>query len=265
VAWDHLERIGEPALPFLEDATRASADVRVRVQSERFLKEWSRREVLHRWVEFCRAGRFDLEDGAFLIAASEYPDLDVALYRKALDNFAGVLRGRLATARTTDEAVKKISSFLFAEVGFQGNVAEYYDPENSYLHRVMDRKKGIPISLATVFLCVARRVSVRVEGVGMPQHFLLKYRSSIFSPRSPQGDAAGEVFIDVFHSGRLLTARNCARFLAEAQIPFRDDYLRAVPDREILSRMLGNLLRIYMEAEDQRRHDRVAAMLKLLA
>jgi regulator of sirC expression with transglutaminase-like and TPR domain len=253
VAWENLENIGEQGLPFLERAARDSQDSRVRVQSERFLKEWGRREVFRRWVEFCRGGRLDLEEGAFLIASTEYPDIDMAPYRGALDGYAQVLRRRLEKTRTVDEGVKRVSSLLFGELGLKGNAAEYSNPENSYLNRVLDLRKGIPITLATLFLCIARRISLPVEGVGMPQHFLLKYRG-----------ASGEVFVDAFHGGKTFTARDCAAMLAEAQIPFRADHLRAVTDREMLARMLGNLLRVYLSLEDRRRYDRISAMLKLL-
>ena len=253
VAWENLERIGAPALPEVERAALEAEDPRVRAQSNRFLKEWSRREVFRRWVDLCRGPTLDLEDGVFLIAESEYPDCDMGKYRTQLDGYAQVLKGRIATARTTDEAVRRISALLFHEIGYRGNSKEYYNPENSYLNRVFDLKRGLPITLATVFLLTARRVGVAVEGVGMPQHFLLKYRG-----------ASHEVFIDVFKSGILLTAQDCARRLAEAQVEFHADHLRAVSDREILSRTLGNLLRVYHNAEDTRRSGRITAMLKLL-
>jgi regulator of sirC expression with transglutaminase-like and TPR domain len=254
VAWDHLERLGDAALPVVERAAREADDARVRAQAARFLKEWSRREVFRQWVTFCRQDRLDLEQGAFLIARTEYPTLDVAAHRQTLDRYSNVLRGRLRGARTTEDAVKKTAHFLFQDMGFRGNQEEYYNPENSYLHRVLELKRGIPISLAVVFLLVARRLSIPVHGVSLPQHFLLKFR-----------EPGREVFVDAFHGGTLLSARDCARFLKDAGIPFREDYLRAVPDREILRRMLGNLLRIYMAAEDVRRMHRVGAMLKLLA
>ena len=253
VAWDHLERIGEPVLAVLEKARQEAPDVRVRVQSGRFLKEWSRREVLRSWVDFCRRREVELEEGSLLIARSEYPDVDVDAYRRVLDGYAQVLRQRLERARTTEEAVKKIAHLLFNEVGLKGNAVEYYNPDNSYLNRVLDLKRGIPISLGVVFLLTARRLSVPVEGVNMPRHFLLKCRAP-----------SHEVFVDCFHGGRLLDAHDCARLLADAQIAFLPDHLRAVSDREILSRMLGNLLRIYHSVEDQRRAGRVAAMLKLV-
>jgi regulator of sirC expression with transglutaminase-like and TPR domain len=254
VAWDNLERIGAPALPFIAETMRRTDDARVRVQSGRFLKEWSRREVFRRWVEFSKQGTFDLEEGAFLIAETEYPDGDMKRYREMLDGYAGVLRRRLPTARTTDEAVRMLSKLLFGEVGFKGNSEDYGNPDNSYLNRVIDSKRGIPITLSTVFLVVARRLSLPVHGVGMPFHFLLKYRGP-----------SGEVFLDAFHGGKSITARECAAILAREKVSIREEHLRAVSDQEILARMLGNLLRVYLKAEDQRRYERISAMLKLLS
>lgn len=254
VAWDELERIGEPALPFLARASQTATDPRVRVQSGRFLKEWSRREVFRRWTQFCRGKDLDLEEGAFLIAETEYPDVDMVPYRHRLDEFARVLRQRLLTARTTDDAVRRISALLFGEVGFKGNAGDYYNADNSYLNRVLDQKKGIPITLAVIYLLVARRLLVPVHGVGAPHRFLLKYRGT-----------GREAFIDVFHGGRLLGAGECARFISEAGVSFEEDHLRAVPDKAILVRMLANLVRLYATSGDHRRRDRVSVMLKILA
>src|SRR5262245_5773564 len=165
VAWENLEKIGAQALPFLEMASRESRDARVKTQSARFLTEWRRREVFRRWVELCRRGDIDLEEGAFLIAESEYPGTEMAPYRKMLDRFAEALRHRLISARTAEEAARRIATLLFQEVGLRGNAAEYYNPENSYLHRVLDLKRGIPISLGAIFMLVARRVGVPIDGV----------------------------------------------------------------------------------------------------
>jgi len=254
VAWENLERIGETALPVLRQATRDAPDPRVQAQCARFLREWRRREVLRRWVDFCKCGRLHLEEGIFLIAETEYPETDMDVYRRKLEEYATSLRTRLDRARTVDDAVKEIAAFLFSEVGFHGNSEDYYNPDNSYMNRVLDLKKGIPISLSALFILVARRLSVPVSGVGLPQHFVLKYRG-----------ASGEVFIDPFHGGQLLSVRECVKFLSQAHIPFLEDYLRAVSDGEMLTRMLGNLLKIYLSHNDQRRSDRISAMLKLLS
>src|SRR5262245_3105934 len=90
VAWENLEKIGAPALPCLEAAREGSRDARVKAQATRFLTEWSRREVFRRWVDLCRRGDVRLEEGAFLIAESEYPGTDMAPYRRMLDRYAEV-------------------------------------------------------------------------------------------------------------------------------------------------------------------------------
>ncbi len=254
VAWANLEKLGPVVLPYLDQARRNGNDPRVRIQCGRFIQEWLRREALARWVRLCKEGPVQLEEGAFLIAESEYPELDVAAYRAQLDGYAEEVRGRLRRARSVDDGVAALSRYLFEELGFRGDRENYHDPENSYLNRVLDERKGIPISLCAVFLCVARRLSLPVYGVGLPRHFCLKYRSP-----------NGERFIDAFNGGRLITVRDCVQFLSSAHLPFLDDCLRAVSDREMLIRMLGNLLRIYCSRGDQRRSDRVAGMLKMLS
>lgn len=254
VAWANLEKLGPAVLPYVDQARRNGNDARVRIQCGRFIQEWLRRDALARWVRFSKEGPVQLEEGAFLIAATEYPELEVQKYREQIDGYAEEVRGRLRNRHSIDEAVSTLSQVLFHELGFRGNVENYYDPDNSYLNRVLEERKGIPISLCALFLLVARRLSFPVYGVGLPRHFCLKYRS----PR-------GELFIDAFHGGRLMTVRDCAHFLSSAHLPFLEDCLRAVSDREMLIRMLGNLLRIYCARGDQRRADRIAGMLKMLS
>lgn len=254
VAWQHLEQMGAAVLPYVRQSVQDAPDARVRVQCQRFLTEWRRREALRRWATFAKGGPLQLEEGVFLLATTEYPHVDMSPCRRKLDDFASTLRGRIATVKSTDEAVARIADFLFGEVGFRGNAEDYYSPENSYLNRVLDRRLGIPISLSVLFLLVARRLSVPMYGVGLPRHFVLKFRGR-----------SGEIFVDPFHGGRFLSTRECLQFLSKAQIPYLTDCLRAVTDAEIVTRMLGNLLRIYLNAGDQRRYDRISLMLKVMA
>lgn len=254
VVWDHLERLGEGVLPDVEQASRESDDPRVRAQARRYLTEWARREVFREWVTYCREGGASLEAGVFLVARSEYPHADIKACRAVLDEYGELLRKRVRTARTTADAVAKISHFLFEENGFRGNEDNYNHPDNSYLNRVLELRRGIPISLAVLYLLVCDRVSVRVSGVGLPGHFVLKYR-----------EQRSETFVDVFRGGRLRTARDCAAYVVRAGLEFRASYLEEVTSRDILRRMLGNLLKFYVESHDRRRSTRVAAMLKLLS
>ena len=256
-AWEHLEQIGVSVVPGVSRAAAEAADSRVRGQADRFLVEWRRREVFREWVDFVGADDVDLEQGALLIARSEYPDIETRAVSDVLDEFAEVLRRRLATVRTVDAAVGRLVDLLQGELGFRGNVEDYYDVDNSYLHRVVERRLGIPVTLSVVHLLVARRLSIPLEPVGLPLHFLLKFDTSV-------GLRRVERFLDPFHRGELLSSRDCERFLRENGVRFRDMHLRSIPDRAVLSRMLGNLLKVYHGKQDQRRLSRVSAMLTLL-
>jgi len=256
-AWHELFRLGEACIPAVESACTSSNDPAVRRRCVDFLLEWQRRAVFERWIEFCSARAHDLETGALLIAASESPDLDVDAVRVTLDRAARGLARRIATARTTDAAVAALARCVHHDLGLVANREDYHDDANSYINRVLERRLGIPISLAAVYLLIARRLSVPLEGVGMPCHFLLKFLAH-------DGGRVVDRFVDPFAEGARLGTRDCARFLEEHGIPFRESYLRAVSDTAILQRMLGNLLRIYHDRGDERREGRIASMLQLL-
>jgi regulator of sirC expression with transglutaminase-like and TPR domain len=251
-AWEHLENLGERSLPMVEQAARESPDPKVRSRARQFLKERSRRGVFEEWVGFSK-GAIDLETGALLVARSEYPDAAPEQLRGFLAGCARVLERRIQTCRTIEAAAGRLVEHLHGELGFTGEAAVSQDPDGTYLNRVLERRVGTPVALATVYLLVARRVSLSLFGVGIPGHFLLKY-----------GTASGERFLDPFHGGRQLSSKECSRFLEEQGVAFQEFHLRGVSDREILSRTLGNLLRLYHARGDQRRLNRITAMLRLL-
>ena len=151
--------------------------------------------------------------------------------------------GRLAALR----------SFLAESCGFHGNEQDYYDPKNSFLNQVLDRRTGIPITLSLVYIEVGRRLSLPLHGVGLPGHFLVKYQ-----------DAEDILFLDPFHEGRAITSDDCRQMVArmyEGQIEFRDDFLEAVSKRHILHRMLNNLRGIYLQRRQLRKALSVVEMI----
>lgn len=249
IAREKLAGAGDRALDVLRDRALGAEDPRVRTAAGEFLRDAKRTDVLRRWDAVARSPGADLETGALLIARSEYPDLDPAPYHQALDEYAQVLGRRLGAIRSPGEVFERLSTLLFKDLGFKGNRERYHDPENSYLNRVMDRKLGIPISLSAVFMLVARRLDQKIEGVGLPGHFLLRYRTG-----------KHEVFLDPFHHGREWSLQDCRAHLLAEGFAFQEEFLRAVSDREILLRMLENLLRIYHSSGDQARLERVTRM-----
>jgi regulator of sirC expression with transglutaminase-like and TPR domain len=197
-----------------------------------------------------------LAEGALAIASEEYPDLAVVRHLHQLDVLAHAVGERLQGRRDPAATLRALREVLFEEAGFRGNADAYYDPRNSFLNEVLDRKLGIPITLSVLYIEVAARVGLEVQGVGFPGHFLVKHVA---------GDR--ELFIDPFHGGEVLSADDCiARFnaLAPGRAVERR-HLEAVTPRQILRRILHNLRKIYVQAGDDIRALWVMDRLVLLA
>ena len=182
----------------------------------------------------------DLAEASLLIASGEYPDLDVSRYLARLDEMGRAVRDRLA--RGAGGGIESLNAYLFGEVGFRGNVEDYYDPRNSFLNDVMDRHVGIPITLSTVYIEVARRAGLVVSGVGLPGHFLVR------------AEAPGRaVLVDPFHGGALLSESDCQKRLDrvyEGRVRLEPGMLLPCSRKGILARMLRNLKVIYVKADD---------------
>ncbi|MPZ89013.1 MAG: hypothetical protein GEU81_13270 [Nitriliruptorales bacterium] len=172
------------------------------------------------------AGEVDLGEAALTIAAAAYPDLDVPEWIHVLDRLAvGV------------DDLAGLRARLFADLGLRGDADAYYDPDNSFLQRVLQRRRGIPISLSVITMEVGRRAGLQVDGVGMPGHFV------VFVP-------AEEVYLDPFGGGTVLDPERMESLFrlatgAGAEVAFGPEFLPVVTAHEILSRMLANLRALY--------------------
>lgn len=201
------------------------------------------------WEQFARmAGlpddEIDLAGAGFLIAAMEYPGLDLDRQFGLLDSLADGVAGKLNASQDPLFRVNTLSEYLFDELGFQGNLEDYYDPRNSFLNEVLRRRLGIPITLSLVCIEVGKRLDIPLLGVSMPGHFLLKHRDE------------EALFIDPFYKGILLSEEECAQRLQEAtqaNIPWDPAYLAQVSNRDFVARLLRNLKNIYLQRQD---HDR---------
>lgn len=179
----------------------------------------------------------DLAEAALLIAKEEYPTLEVGRYLSYLDAMAAEVRDRVGCAEDPHRLIAGLSDYLFREQGFRGNTDDYYDPRNSFLNDVLDRRTGIPITLSTVYMEVGRRLGIRLHGVGMPGHFLVKY----VGPDE-------EIVVDPFNGGAIVSPADCQRILDriyEGKLAFEPRFLASLGTRQILVRMLNNLKAIY--------------------
>lgn len=190
--------------------------------------------------------QIDLLCAALAIARLEYPALEIKPYLARVDALAARVAARVTDTGDEVQTITALNHVLFREEGFRGNEADYYDPRNSFLNDVLDRRLGIPLTLALVYMEVARRVGFPLFGVGLPGHFLLKHY-----------DAEGRpVVLDPFHQGRLMSPEDCQRQLDRiyaGELRLAPEMLVAVTRRQMLVRMLANLKSIYLSRRDLRR------------
>jgi regulator of sirC expression with transglutaminase-like and TPR domain len=199
--------------------------------------------------------RIDLARAALLIAGEEYADLDVQTYVDQLDALGAALRARLVPSSAPERQLAELNALLFGEEGFRGNATHYYDPRNSYLNEVLERRLGIPITLSLVYLEVGRRAGLRLSGVSFPAHFLVAY------------EAEQRLFVDPFNCGRLLSEADCQQLLHEmfgSSGRLEASHLAATPHRQILARLIGNLKNAYQRAGDLRRALRASEQLAVV-
>jgi regulator of sirC expression with transglutaminase-like and TPR domain len=197
------------------------------------------------------AAPLDLAELALELARDEYPQLDVEAVLAELAAMARELRPRLRGGLPT--RVEALVRYLFHDLGFTGNERDYYDPRNSYLNDVLDRRTGLPITLSAIAIAIGTRAGLEVAGVGLPGHFIAKATS--------RGE---EIFFDPFHAGRLLSVADCESVVEHVLgVPYQatPDALAALPVGAIVQRMLNNLKGAYLKLADFVRGARITARL----
>ncbi len=188
--------------------------------------------------------QIDLAAAALLIALDDYPSLNQQEYLLKIERLAAAVQKRLGCAAEVGsmDVIGAINQQLFDVEGFRGNQDDYYDPRNSFLNEVLDRKMGIPITLSLLYLEIGKRLGVELQGVGMPGHFIVK--------TVHQGI---EVFVDPFCRGEILFEEQCKGKLAQIYgkgFRFERSYLNAVNSHQILERLLANLKSIYFNRKN---------------
>jgi regulator of sirC expression with transglutaminase-like and TPR domain len=197
--------------------------------------------------------RIDLARACLLIAQDAYPGLDVDRYMGEIERMAIRLRGRLPQTGGAEERVVALNQFLYGDLGYWGNTDDYYDPRNSYLNEVIERKTGIPITLSILYMELGRRIGLPLEGVSFPGHFLVRLRLR-----------GGMLVLDPFAGGapqsedelrsrvKRVIPDGVADDLPAAELPL-DQFLEPATNRQILSRVLRNLKGIYRDTDKPER------------
>lgn len=227
--FSHLQELGPVGEKFLRDLSQGSNRV-AGLHARRFLADLCTSDPITEFRSFIRSQNYELETGVIMLSRTVYPELDVSQVCRQIDAIAHRCRELMVEPLPVLEKCRIINRVLFHEYGFRGNVDNYTDPENSFLNRVLERRKGLPITLSVLYLLVADRCGLRLEPVGVPGHFVV----GCFT----DGPA---FFIDAFDRGRFLSAAELIRYLSGQVI--QPDISCLVPStvREVLCRCCRNL------------------------
>ena len=197
--------------------------------------------------------RIDLAQACLMIAQDVYPELPIERYLGEIERMAVKLRSRIARAQGPEERVLTLNEFLFEELRFRGNDDSYYDPRNSYLNEVIDRRTGIPITLSVLYMALGRRIGLPLEGVSFPGHFLvrLNLRGGMlvldpFAGGAPQSEA------ELRERVQRVVPPAMREKLGVADLPL-EHFLEPATNRQIVARVLRNLKAIYRDTDKPER------------
>ncbi|NUN71137.1 MAG: hypothetical protein HUU02_15660 [Bacteroidetes bacterium] len=199
-------------------------------------------------------GDVDLEEGVFVLARYRYWDIDPVLYTEQLNTYAAELKGTLSSVTEKSELLRRTIAFFVEEKGFNGNREDYFSDENHHINRVMDTKIGIPITLSVVYLLVGKGINLPIQGIGLPGHFVLRY-----TPGPGQ-----HVYFDPFNSGRILSTADCEEMVRNLGFNFSDEYLQPVSNRQILERILRNIIVMLEKRQEKERVETVRQFIDTL-
>jgi len=232
---DETARLLEGEKENVEDHVRKRIDKLIsKIYVDRLQKDYDS------LLDYASHPDFSLERALFLLARPLYVDADYANIQEQLNQLAIELRKRVAGIENPYDIVQHVNEFFLNELGFAGNSKDYYNPDNSVLHRVIETRRGIPISLGIVYLLVGKRLNLPVFGVGAPAHFLVKFVLE-----------GKEIYVDVFNGGRIMSRKDAEEFISDMGFSFEPRFLKESTDIEMLARMCRNMARAFTAADEQ--------------
>ncbi len=250
---ERLSDLDESSVPVLDEYRESVDDPELRSRLTELIHDLTFSSFEQEFVEFLEGGldsTADLERGQLLLCRLDNPTLRTDLYRRQLDKMASRLGPSIHAGLAPGEQLQTFVSFFFEKEYFKGADTDYMNPDNSFLHKVLQRRRGIPISLSMVMLFVARRLELSFYGVNMPMHFLLKYESGNQS-----------TLIDPFNRGRVVSIDQCSYFLRNHGIEPLPIHFERAPERDILARSVRNLV---FSFEKENKPGRVDELKRLL-
>lgn len=251
-----LFELGERAVPLLDQEKNNVSNDEERALITDIIRHITYGSIEEDFIDVLENGLNTLEhleDAIFILSRFENPTLRALEYKRKLDHFAETIHDEIRYQPVQSKQMRLLLNFIFNELGFSGGTTDYYNTDNAFLDCVIDRRRGLPISLALVVLFLARRLDLPFKGINMPIHFLLKF----------DGDKE-DVLIDPFDHGKAVTYNQCHYFLKQNGVEPKPSYFQEVNEAQMLARCIGNLMQSYRRKEEEQKAEDLKGLLHTL-
>jgi regulator of sirC expression with transglutaminase-like and TPR domain len=250
-----LTELGDRAVPLL-DEQRNLVDNEHEVRINDIIKELTAGHIEEDFLDIIEGGMRtlkELEKAVLLFSRFENPTLRVKTYHHKLDSMAEAVKDKIRFEADDVQQMHILLHYVFDELAFSGGTEDFYLHDNAYLDRVIDRRRGLPISLAFIILFLGRRLNLPFYGVNIPIHFLLKFKSS-----------KEEIFIDPFDQGKTVTHSQCYYFLEQNGIEPESEHFSDADEAAMLARFIRNLIRSYQHSDNNSKAYELEQLLQIL-
>ncbi|MFN3528947.1 MAG: transglutaminase family protein [Bacteroidia bacterium] len=258
---EQLLAYGSPIIPRLEHAWEHLEDLQLQERVENIIHKIQfgiTRDALHHWLE---SSRHDLLQGMIIIARYQFPDLSESRIRNHIESIRIDAWMEMNYYLTALEKVRILNHIFFRIHGFSGNTEQYNDPQNSFLNKVLESRKGNPISLCILYMIIAQRLNIPIYGVNLPQHFVLAYLDDTeAAEKLPIEQRKPLFYINAFNKGMVFGRKEIDQFLQLIKMPVDERFYMACSDFEIMIRVFNNLISSF---EEEKKNDKVAELKEL--
>ncbi len=254
---DKLITCGPEVIPLLEQSWEASFDVLLQSRVEQIIHKIQFNQVKNDLQLWKISNQGDLLEGLLIINRFQYPNLhEEEIYTK-LAELRRSAWYHLMYEMSPVEKIKLLNNILFREFGLSGNTTDYHSPQNSFINKVLETKKGNPISLACIYSLVALRLDIPIYGVNLPKHFVLAYMNE---------EKPDEVlfYINVFNRGQIMRESDIIAFLHQLNLPTSEEYMKPCDNLSIIKRVLRNLIAAYNHVDNLEKRQEVQLLLDLI-
>lgn len=253
---DKLLSTGMEAIPFLEESWEQSFDPLQQSRIESVIHKIQFDQIKQDLSIWKLSNQDNLLDALLIINRYQYPSFDEQWVHNVLSELRRDCWYYLMYEMSPLEKVRLLNNVIFRDYGLMGNTQDYHSPQNSYIHKVLESKRGNPISLACIYSIVAQKLDIPIYGVNLPRHFVLAYMEN--------NSKEALFYINVFNRGQVIRLHDLHAFLEQLNLPPSDEYILPCSNLEIVKRVLRNLMSSYQKLEKEEKRKEIEILLKIM-